>query len=103
RDFESDLSIPQITLPGLEKNDFVNGCRFEKLINAQADATLQALKSQQVPCDELMLDRLDEWHLGALFMMYELLTSLTGHHMKVNTYDQPGVELGKTILVKNFK
>lgn len=103
RDFECDLGIPQITLPGLEKNDFVNGCRFEKLINAQADATLQALKSQQVPCDELMLDRLDEWHLGALFMMYELLTSLTGHHMKVNTYDQPGVELGKTILVKNFK
>ena len=103
KDFDNTLNIPKITLPGLEKNDFVNGCTFEKLINAQADATLEALKSQKVPCDELVVDRLDEWHLGALFMAYELLTSLAGHALKVNTYDQPGVELGKTILVKNFK
>ena len=102
-DFGSDLSIPEITLPYLEKNDFVNGRTFQSLINAQCDATLEAVRSQGVPCDLITLDRLDEWHMGALFMQYELLTALAGHFLGVNTYDQPGVELGKQILSQKFK
>jgi glucose-6-phosphate isomerase len=103
RDFKRNLSIPSITLAGLEKNDFVNNQPFEKLLNAQAEATLEAVKSAGVPCDELAIDKLDEYHLGALFMYYELLTSLVGVKLGVNTYDQPGVELGKQILEKKFK
>jgi glucose-6-phosphate isomerase len=103
RDFKRSLAIPPIVLEGLEKNDFVNNASFEKLINAQADATIEALKSAGVPLDELILDRLDEYHLGATFFYYELLTSLVGIKLNINTYDQPGVELGKTILTKNFK
>jgi glucose-6-phosphate isomerase len=30
------------------------------------------------------------------------LTSLTGAMLNINTYDQPGVELGKTILYANL-
>ncbi|GHV07531.1 putative glucose-6-phosphate isomerase [Campylobacterota bacterium] len=103
RDFKRNLSIPPITLAGLEKNDFVNNQSFEKLINAQADATFEAVKSAGVPVDKLIVDRIDELNLGALFMYYELLTSLVGVQLGINTYDQPGVELGKTILAKNFK
>ncbi|MDR2639696.1 MAG: glucose-6-phosphate isomerase [Helicobacteraceae bacterium] len=103
RDFKRNLSIPAIALSGLEKNDFVDNQPFERLINAQADATLEAVKSAGTPCDELAIDRLDEYHLGALFMYYELLTSLVGVKLGVSTYNQPGVELGKQILEKNFK
>ena len=102
RDFKRSISVPQISFEGLEKNDFINNKQFETLINAQADATLEALHSVGVPVDELVIDKLDEWHLGGLFMYYELLTSLVGVQLGVNTYDQPGVELGKTILAKKF-
>jgi glucose-6-phosphate isomerase len=102
RDFESNLSIPAISLPHLEKNDYVNGQPFERLINAQCEATLEAVKSQAIPCERITIDRLDEWHVGALFMQYELLTALTGYFLGVNTYNQPGVELGKGILPEKF-
>ncbi|MDR0665350.1 MAG: glucose-6-phosphate isomerase [Helicobacteraceae bacterium] len=103
RDFRRSVAVPPISLAGLEKNDFANNQTFENLINAQADATLEALNSVGVPTDELVVDRLDEYYLGALFMYYELLTSLVGAKLGVNTYDQPGVELGKQILEKKFK
>ncbi|MDR2153180.1 MAG: glucose-6-phosphate isomerase [Helicobacteraceae bacterium] len=103
RDFRRSVAVPPISLAGLEKCDFANNQTFEKLINSQADATLEAIKSVGIPVDELIVDRLDEYHLGALFMYYELLTSLVGVKLGVNTYDQPGVELGKQILEKKFK
>jgi len=31
-----------------------------------------------------------------------LLTSCVGSFMQINTYDQPGVELGKSILMEKF-
>ncbi|MDR0746319.1 MAG: glucose-6-phosphate isomerase [Helicobacteraceae bacterium] len=102
-DFKRTISVPAISFKGLEKNDFVNNRPFDTLINSQADATLEALKSVGVPCDMITLGKLSESNVGALFMYYELLTSLVGAKLGVNTYDQPGVELGKQILEKNFK
>jgi glucose-6-phosphate isomerase len=37
-----------------------------------------------------------------MIIYYELLTSLVGAMFGVNTYNQPGVELGKEILYKNL-
>lgn len=102
RSFENSLCVPEISLKGLEGTDFVNGEKFRKVINSQQEATRDALVANGVACDEIELDRFDEWHVGALFMQYMLLTSLAGHHFGINTYDQPGVEMGKKILVKNF-
>ena len=34
---------------------------------------------------------------------YELLTSIVGSFVQINTYDQPGVEAGKIILKKKLK
>ena len=39
-----------------------------------------------------------ESNIGSLMFYYELLTSLVGELIDVNTYDQPGVEAGKIIL-----
>jgi glucose-6-phosphate isomerase len=43
----------------------------------------------------LTLDRVDPFHLGALFMFLELATAYAGRLYVVNAFDQPGVELGK--------
>ena len=96
--FESDLVIPDISLNGLESTDYANGRRFEELINAECDATMQSVSEAGIPVDLLEMDQLDEFHVGNLLFYYELLTSLVGILEGVNTYDQPGVERGKKIL-----
>jgi len=97
-DFENDLIIPDISLKHIEKTDFINGKTFNELINAQCDATRQSLIDNGVPTDGITISKINEENIGAMIIYYELLTSLTGSMLKINTYDQPGVELGKTIL-----
>ena len=101
-DFENDLIIPDISLKHIEKTDFINGKTFNALINAQCDATRQSLIDNNVPTDGITISKINEENIGAMIIYYELLTSLTGSMLKVNTYDQPGVELGKTILYANL-
>ncbi len=100
--FENDLKIPNISIPHLEKTDFINNHTFNELINAQCDATMQSILDQGVPVDRIVIDRLSERSVGYLIFYYELLTSLVGYFLHINTYDQPGVELGKEILKKRF-
>jgi len=101
-DFENDLIIPDVSLKHIEKTDFINGKTFNELINAQCDATRQSLVDSGVPTDSITISKINEENIGAMIIYYELLTSLTGSMLKINTYDQPGVELGKTILYANL-
>jgi glucose-6-phosphate isomerase len=101
-DFGNDMTIPDITIPHLEKTNFINNHTFNSLINAQCDATMQSIKEQGVDVDMITLERLDEKSAGEMIFYYELLTSITGYFLNVNTYDQPGVELGKVILKEKF-
>ena len=100
--FENELCIPNISLKGIEKTDFINDTSFNTLINAQCDATMQSLKESGVTADLITLSEISEKNIGALMMYFELLTSLVGFMFKINTYNQPGVELGKEILYKNL-
>lgn len=102
-DFENDLSVPEMTLPHLEKTDFINGKSFGEMINAQCDATMESIEEMKIPTDKITLAKLDEAHCGALIIHFEILTSLIGAMLEVNTYTQPGVELGKMILKEKFK
>lgn len=100
---QESLMIPNLSLKYLEKSDFVNGVSFNDLINAQCQATMQSVLQSGVSVDEIAWDRLDEASVGEMFIYYELLTSLSGVLLEVNTYDQPGVELGKQILQTYFE
>jgi glucose-6-phosphate isomerase len=102
KDMQNDLAIPDIKIPYLEKTDFINGHTFNTLINAQCDATMQSIKDQDIPVDLIEIETIDEKSVGYLIFYYELLTSMVGKLLNVNTYDQPGVELGKRILAKKF-
>ena len=98
-----ELMIPQLSLPFLEKSDFVNGESFNTLINAQCQATMQSVLQSGVSVDEITWECIDESSVGEMIMYYELLTSAAGALLEINTYDQPGVELGKQILQGYFK
>ena len=100
KDHNSTISVPNLKLNFLDGCDFVNSKSIAEVFNAQAHSTMQALASEMISIDELVIDRLDEWHCGWLVYYYELLTSATGLMLGINTYDQPGVEAGKRILKK---
>jgi glucose-6-phosphate isomerase len=103
-DFNDDITIPDITLPHLEALDVLNGLPFEKLINMQCDSVMEALLNENdIPIDSIIIPKTDEANIGALIFYYELLTSLVGELIDVNTYDQPGVEAGKIILKQKLK
>jgi len=103
-DFQSEISIPNISLYGLEELDYINNLPFKKLINEQADATIEAIESlRDIPCDVITIERVDEYNLAKLMFSYQLLTSVVGKFVQINTYDQSGVETGKIILKEKLQ
>ncbi len=102
-DFKIDLSIPNISLPCIENTDYVNGVSFNELINAQCEATKESIVQSGVKAvDMITLSEINEQNIGVLIIYFELLTSLVGAMLEIDTYNQPGVELGKKILKKKF-
>ena len=103
-DFKNDLTIPDVSLPGLEELDYINNIKFKNIINEQADATIEAIGNlKDIPCDIITIEAQDEYNIGKLMYSYELLTSIVGSFVQINTYDQPGVEAGKIILKDKLK
>lgn len=99
KDFHDSTTIPNITLPHLESLDILNDLSFSKLINMQCDSVIESLlKEEDIPLDVITLESVNEYNIGSLIFYYELLTSLVGELIDVNTYDQPGVETAKIIL-----
>ena len=102
--FKVNPPIPDINLKHLDDTDIVNNIEFSTLINLQADSIIESLKSsERIPLDEINIKQQDEYSIGQLIFYYELLTSLMGDLLNINTYDQPGVESGKLILMKKLK
>lgn len=94
-----ETKIPDVTLEALEGLDYLNGLSFNELIINQADATIEAIANMKdIPYDVINLEKVDEYSLGRLMFSYQLLTSIVGKFVNINTYDQPGVEAGKIIL-----
>lgn len=76
--------------------DYAEGISFNSLLNKQADATIQSISDQgDIPFDVLTIRTVDEYNIGALMFLYQLLTSTIGAFLQINAYDQPGVEFGK--------
>jgi glucose-6-phosphate isomerase len=97
-----DLKIPDILTSSLPKSSFVNNNSLLELLNQEAKATQKALESVNIPFDVITLKNLDEKSLGELIIYFELLTSAVGKLLEIDTYNQPGVELGKKILKERF-
>jgi glucose-6-phosphate isomerase len=70
----------------------------------QADATIQAIAEEKdIPYDVITIDKVDEYNIAELMYSYELLVSIIGAFLQIDTYDQPGVERGKVILKQMLK
>ncbi len=103
-DFEDETTIPSGTLDGFDDLDYIDGLKFSQLLEYQANATIQAIQElKDIPCDVITIDKVDEYNIASLMFNFQLLTSVIGKFVQINTYDQPGVEAGKIILKNTLK
>ena len=103
-DFEDETTIPCCTLDGFEDLEYIDGLNFSQLIEHQANATIQAIEElETIPCDVITINKVDEYNIAQLMFNFQLLTSVIGKFVQINTYDQPGVEAGKIILKDKLK
>jgi len=66
-----------------------------ELFNAEKRATEYALMVNNRPCLTVIFPKVDAYSIGQFILFYEVTTSFAGSIFKINTYDQPAVELGK--------
>ena len=84
--------------------DYIDGVSFNRLLNMQANATINSVKDQKdIPCDVITIRTVDEYNIAKLMFTYQLLVSCIGKFLQINTYDQPAVEYGKNILIERLK
>ena len=103
-DYEDETIIPSNSLDGFDDLSYINNLKFEDLIQAQADATIQAISDlKDIPYDVITLAKVNERSIAKLMFTFQLLTSVVGKFVQINTYDQPGVEAGKIILKNMLK
>jgi glucose-6-phosphate isomerase len=88
-----------VDLQGSLFNNIFNmsGKKFGHLLKAEATATRRALTEDGISTLTLELPNISESTVGFLFMYFELVVACLGEGMNINTFNQPGVELGKII------
>jgi len=105
-DLKDSTTIPKATSDKFNDLDLdcTEGLSFNELLNKQADATIKSVEDQKdIPCDVVTIRTVDEYNIAKLMFIYQLLVSCIGSFLQINTYDQPGVEHGKTILANDLK
>ncbi|PWU12527.1 MAG: glucose-6-phosphate isomerase [Bdellovibrio sp.] len=71
-----------------------------RLLQAEAQATAQALAHQGVSVLELTVQDTSPSSVGALLMLWQWVVAGLGASLRINAFDQPGVELGKRLALK---
>jgi glucose-6-phosphate isomerase len=90
---EKDQVVPNL-FPELKHLD---GNGLQSVLEAESQATLQALSQAGVSNLRLELDGLTAASLAACFMLFELVIGTLGEGFDINAFDQPGVENGKVL------
>ena len=92
--FGQKLSIPS-SLKQVQTLEYLAGSNFQTLINAEKLGTEYALLESQRPTMTVLFPQISPEAVGQFLYLYEVAVSYTGGLLDINTYDQPGVELGK--------
>ena len=92
--FRSEVTIPDGCKDYPDVN-FLCGHSLGELMNSELFATRYNLTQRHRPNYTILLDTVDEYHVGALLYLMQLQTAYAGAMLNVDAYNQPGVEGGK--------
>ncbi len=91
--FGSDFSLESnLTYKSFES---LSSHSLSQLMKAELEGTLVALKEKNKHLVHLKIPELNERYLGQLILFFECLTVYVGICLKVDPFNQPGVEAGK--------
>ncbi|MBI5555081.1 MAG: glucose-6-phosphate isomerase [Elusimicrobia bacterium] len=85
-----------LTIPAYDDH-FLGGQTMNKLLQTEEKATAMALAQKDRPNLTITLPEINEFTMGQLIHLFELATAYMGELLEINTFDQPGVELGKIL------
>lgn len=68
---------------------------LNEILGAEAESFERSLTESRVPFSTLTMQKIDEAHLGAYFMLWQMIVAQLGEYLGINAFDQPGVEIGK--------
>lgn len=91
--FEHDFPLSN-SIPGSSFKT-LSPFKLSQLMKAEFEGTLEALKENKRHVVHLKIPAVNEEFLGQLILFSECLTVLIGKMLKVDTFNQPGVEAGK--------
>lgn len=94
--FASTLRIPDV-LPQVTGLDYLRNATMNKLMAAELQGTLDALKVSRRPAMRIILPAVNAFTVAQVLYLLEVETAMAGRLYHVNTFDQPGVEEGKII------
>jgi glucose-6-phosphate isomerase len=94
---DPDLIAEKLSPAIAQKFSFCQGKTWTEINRTQGLATLQSLSEQGRPSYTLTLDSINEKNLAKLFAFWMDVVALTGCGLKINPFDQPGVERAKKI------
>lgn len=93
------VKIP-MPYPKDDRVSYLKNTSFNELIDVERQGTAGAYTKNNRPNLTIIIDAIDEYHLGQLFMLFEGATAFLGEFYNINAYDQPGVELAKQLTKK---
>ncbi|MCL2683665.1 MAG: glucose-6-phosphate isomerase, partial [Synergistaceae bacterium] len=92
---ENEINLPKVQDESLSSLAYLSGQRLGGMLGYEAASTAAALVKADRPVVWIEMDRLNARTLGALIFFFEYMTAVSGRLMRINPFDQPGVEQGK--------
>jgi len=83
------------SFPYLPDLDYLSGKDMKDLFYAEFLGTRRSIIEAKTPNITIKVNEINEYNLGALFFLYEMIIAFMGKLYDINAFDQPGVELGK--------
>lgn len=104
---ETKNPYPKIIIPNpYPKNkalSFLNKkITFKKLFDIEKSSTEKSLTANNRPNITIKINNINEESLGELFLLFEGATAFLGEFYEINAFDQPGVELSKSLIKKTL-
>ncbi len=96
---EKRLKIPVDEIGANKHLNSLYGRYVNDIDYAAWEASQKAHSQRGVPCLEMKVSHLDEYHLGYLFAFFECACAISALLLDVNPFDQPGVEVYKRELM----
>ena len=97
QDFKTKVPVPSVQFK-VKSFELLEGQELGSILDTEFRAVQKVMTNQKRPHLQIQLDSLSEESMGATFFIFSMLTAFMGDVLKVNPFDQPGVEEGKVYI-----